>query len=910
MSRRVVRLCCRRAPLRHRRLHLEPLEERRLLAIFADNGVSVDVDPETSPFVSSLDLARVRQISIEFGGPPAEVENRLFLHGQFGGTYDFSGFQVDGNMATWTLAEPVANDQLLVTLLDDGDSFQVRANVVPGDYNLDGIANAADYVVWRNKNNTGITEGARKSDGDGDGNGAVDQEDHSFWAANYGASFVALHDFAPVGTIGLADGTDVSTTPDVILALHALDDMTETANLQMAFSVDGANFSEFEPYQSTKMLTVPGGNGDKTVSVRFMDEAGLTADFDTTFTLDDEIETPEIQTFLHPDFEATMVGSTVLPYFGDVIAAADGRLAVGAKQDKTTGITICCGGFEVPHGTVFIYNSDADSPENGELITVLGHPHYLESYDPGPNNNENGAKYGEIIAVSENVALVGNPTEDIPEPGDPDFGGSVYVHDIDPDSPTVGDVLFELHNPNNDTAYITSGDFGEYMDMSGNIAVVGSRLDKSAGITESGKRYGAVYVFDLDPGNPTPADPIATLHHPDMEAAFPPGTSAPGIGAFGDNVKVAGNHVIVGVPWDESMGTTSAGNGYGAVYVYDIDPQSPTFEQVVATLVHPNYEVGYPPGDEAQEFGKYIELSEERVVVGMYRDRTTGTHDNGGGEPVGDGAVHVYDIASGSPTFGQHIATLAHPDYDTAFTSTLGVLQQTFGTSIAVSGDKVVVGVQRDKTFGLANDSSQGRGAVYVYDTEIGSPDFGDAIGSFSHPDFEAAYDDFDSDFDQAFGSFLSVRSDGVFVGAPADKSHGTRASDDLGYGAVYLFPFEFLFMGDGAAATLFNGDVRHIGGDVALAVVNGDVRYPILEREDVFEPTKSGGTESKPPLTLAVLNDSSTIDAGDDEFGNADGLDLDQRRFYRFADGDEDETAAVDIGAFELAFEADWGGV
>ena len=58
---------------------------------------------------------------------------------------------------------------------------------MPGDYNLSGVVDAADYVLWRD------TFGSMSdlwADGSGPSvgvpNGVVDQADYDFWRANFG----------------------------------------------------------------------------------------------------------------------------------------------------------------------------------------------------------------------------------------------------------------------------------------------------------------------------------------------------------------------------------------------------------------------------------------------------------------------------------------------------------------------------------------------------------------------------------------------------------------------------------------------------------------------------------------------------------------------------------------------------
>jgi hypothetical protein len=55
---------------------------------------------------------------------------------------------------------------------------------VPGDYNDDGVVNAADYVVWRNNEGTAFT--LPNEDPSATTQGTVDQEDYDFWVAEFG----------------------------------------------------------------------------------------------------------------------------------------------------------------------------------------------------------------------------------------------------------------------------------------------------------------------------------------------------------------------------------------------------------------------------------------------------------------------------------------------------------------------------------------------------------------------------------------------------------------------------------------------------------------------------------------------------------------------------------------------------
>jgi len=83
-------------------------------------------------------------------------------------------------------------------------SFVNAPPFVPGDYNGNGVVDAADYVVWRKS----MGQAGAGLPADGDGNMVVDEDDYSFWRARFGdtsgsASMVAAAVPEP-GTLLLA----------------------------------------------------------------------------------------------------------------------------------------------------------------------------------------------------------------------------------------------------------------------------------------------------------------------------------------------------------------------------------------------------------------------------------------------------------------------------------------------------------------------------------------------------------------------------------------------------------------------------------------------------------------------------------------------------------------------------------
>ena len=90
----------------------------------------------------------------------------------------------------------------------------VRIGVVDGDYNLDGVVDAADYSVWLASLGTSVAAGVRDLQADGNGDGYVDYHDHSAWKNNLGAT-------APTGS-GSSTSTSIPEPTTGVLLLFSM----------------------------------------------------------------------------------------------------------------------------------------------------------------------------------------------------------------------------------------------------------------------------------------------------------------------------------------------------------------------------------------------------------------------------------------------------------------------------------------------------------------------------------------------------------------------------------------------------------------------------------------------------------------------------------------------------------------
>ena len=311
-------------------------------------------------------------------------------------------------------------------------------------------------------------------------------------------------------------------------------------------------------------------------------------------------------------------------------------------------------------------------------------------------------QFGAAVAITGDIVVVGSPESNSGASG----SGEVSIHDLADPSPTVA--MATLINP---TPKVDDH-FGNAVSASGSLVVVAA-VDDDLGAIDSG----CVHVFDT--ANEGDVGWVATIPNP---------TPAVGDG-FGNAIAVSGDRLVVGV-----SGYDSGGSNSGRAYVFDLS--SPTSEDPVAILENPT------PGAE-DRFGHSVAISGDLVVV-------SSAMDDGGA--VNAGVAYVYDLSGPSPAVPLH-----------TFLNPLPEVDDFFGDSVSISGDRVAVGASGD------NLAAPSAGTVYVFDLTSPSPTV--PINTLIRP--SAATGD-------EFGATVSVSGAWVSVGAKGADGSGRVYSFDL----------------------------------------------------------------------------------------------------------------------------------
>lgn len=426
----------------------------------------------------------------------------------------------------------------------------------------------------------------------------------------------------PLATFQINGGDAYTNNVDVTLDLSELESVEITATItEMQFSFDGDVYTPFEPFSTTKSLTLPPGEGEKTIYVILKDASGLeSTPFMQTITLD---QTAPGEGSNHDDYQLKGALDNPDPdyitYFGLIMESVNGNLLTTTQYSDTNEIRYS--------GSALLLDGDVNSETYGELLIEFGNPNPLEWDYFGRSSGVNGNYV--FIGASNNggVQLAGD--------------GIVYMYDGDPLSPTFGDLIHTFSNPDPD-----AGDnFGISIVGLGDYVAIANSLERNV---ESGG--GVVHIFDSNPSSSTFGNLIATFENP-VSRDFPT--------AFGGSMAARGTQLLIGALLDGE----SSGEFSGSAHLFDADPTSSTFGNVLKSFYDPS------PA-RWQEFGWSFAFAGDHIAIGN--------------KNTNDGEVYLFNGNLDSPEFGKLLTRFQSPESPNGPNFPFGISLASVGTQVVI----------------------------------------------------------------------------------------------------------------------------------------------------------------------------------------------------------------------------------
>lgn len=317
-----------------------------------------------------------------------------------------------------------------------------------------------------------------------------------------------------------------------------------------------------------------------------------------------------------------------------------------------------------------------------------------------------------------------------------------------PADPAAGDVL------------------GRAVGIDGNIAVIGAWADDDLGTSS-----GSAYLFRNNGGN---WQQEAKIHASDAAAND----------FFGAAVAVSGDRAIIG-----AEGNDDAGSSSGSAYIFVFQGEWVQEAKLLA-----------PDGAATDYFGAAVSIDGDRAIVGAYN----ALH----GTASRRGAAYVFRREGANWVFETKF-----------FIGGGNVNGQQLGFSVAIDGERAVVGAPREANAGV---SDEGTARVYLRSGTSWT------LEAILRPGDGAAYDN--------FGSAVSISSDLVLVGAYRhDLVQGSSANE----GSAYVFRREVSIWTQEAKLTAWDAAPDdEFGGSVAI---DGDRAVIGAEADDIGASLNQG---------------------------------------------------------------------
>lgn len=473
-------------------------------------------------------------------------------------------------------------------------------------------------------------------------------------------------------------------------------------------------------------------------------------------------------------------GSGIYVIHGTAAATSDALRAL--VFEPTPGNRVTPTQPEVANFTITVDDAFGPPVVDGttSVIILHGEVDRLLALDgtTGLDASQASAAFGNSVAISGDTLLVGSPLRDVPVVD----AGRVYVHERHAGFGSPWGQVAILAG-----ADTVAGDrFGSAVAIDGDLLAVGAPLADVAGTIDAG----CVYVFHRDPANPN-----AWLQS--VKLAAPAGGLFRGA-AFGAAVAIQGNTLLVGAP--KGNGTRVPGGG--RVFAYRLGIGGPGNWTHAQTLIASDTILNNRKQDE-DLFGTSVALDGNTAIAG-----SPGSNLGRVGDTWSYGASYIFDRA------GSDMPWTESKRLDVFDASALASFAG-FGSSVDISGDRIVVGIYWN---GLPESVDFPAGAR-VYERDYPTPDQWGLVRTITPKDGGQT---------EMFGAAVAIAGDLILVGSPGPTKSST---ENRGFVEVYRRtpgttpdwgPIDLFAPGNPALADRF-GEAVAIDGFTGVVGAGGD---------------------------------------------------------------------------------------
>jgi hypothetical protein len=440
------------------------------------------------------------------------------------------------------------------------------------------------------------------------------------------------------------------------------------------------------------------------------------------------------------DFDAYIKASNTefFTKFGQSVALSGSTLVVGSPLEKSGS-----------RGVNGDQNNTSAEQSGAVYVYVRSGTEWVQQAYLKASNADAQDHFGASVAISGNTIVVGAPDED---------SAAQTVNGDQTDNSTVGAgaayVFIRTGTSWVQQAYLKGSNtdaadsFGQSVAIDGNTIAVGAHNEDGAS--------GAAYLF-------------ARSGSSWGQQARVRASNADANDGFGSSVALAANTLIVGAPREESRASDPADDsGYqvGAVYIYGRTGNAWSEQKILKASTVFN--------DDRDLFGSSVAISGDTIVVGASGEDSNakGTNGNEFDNSLNRcGAAYVFTRGDGTwprqaYLKGNYPANL-----------------NDFGASVAISGDRVLVGCPGDD-LGIPNTTEIG--AAYLFERVSNVWSYAGRLVP-EQTSYSAVY------YDEA-GTSVALSGDVAAVGAPGEDgpAKGTHGDPKLNgendSGAAFVF--------------------------------------------------------------------------------------------------------------------------